>query len=36
MNGDGEEKISSKAKIDVERFTIIKEAFLLDVKMSLS
>ena len=25
-------KVSSKAKIDVERFAIIKEAFLLDVK----
>ena len=25
-------KVSSKAKIDVERFVIIKEAFLLDVK----
>ena len=30
--GLGKRKVSSKVKIDVERFAIIKEAFLLDVK----
>ena len=31
-NGNGEEKSKQQAKADVERFAVIKEAFLLDVK----